>query len=448
MDRILRLHALRALLLAVLLAAPALASAQTMSFEDAGAMLGASCGKDIDDNCRGVNLDPTRLKDCLFAIRTWFRRSARRTTRKSSARSSSARRRARASSRSAQRDAAKLCGGGAEGRDAAMPRVGQARRQHPMHQDHRRRGVPLMHPANPLRDAGLLAALLIMLAAPACPALAQATAPAENLVEPLAGLETAPELDTRRAAPAGDRALQIEGDGAAIEPAAARPRTAQAAADQRRRAVRSGFLHHPAGLVSNAGTHRRRAHRSGAAAVQVPDRRPHRIGRQARPQCDRQPAAGRRHPRYAGDDVQDIAQARSVARSGRRATAGRGSRDGGGQPAHPGRDRLEKCRSRPRAPLLHRRKNRRHREKTVVAKVASTRAPDAAQRGALAARCAAEPGPSMLTVPDLQSAMQNPTSRREMVSTIGLAKIRRNATLSGIKDAANGACQSVRHSTG
>ena len=66
MDLTLRLHALRALLLAVLLAAPALASAQTMSFEEAGAILGASCGKDLDDNCRGVNLDPTRLKDCIL----------------------------------------------------------------------------------------------------------------------------------------------------------------------------------------------------------------------------------------------------------------------------------------------------------------------------------------------------------------------------------------------
>jgi hypothetical protein len=28
-------------------------------------MLGASCGKDIEANCRGVNLDATRLKDCL-----------------------------------------------------------------------------------------------------------------------------------------------------------------------------------------------------------------------------------------------------------------------------------------------------------------------------------------------------------------------------------------------
>lgn len=66
MDLTLRLHALRALLLAVLLSAPALASAQTMNFEEAAAILGASCGKDLDDNCRGVNLDPTRLKDCIL----------------------------------------------------------------------------------------------------------------------------------------------------------------------------------------------------------------------------------------------------------------------------------------------------------------------------------------------------------------------------------------------
>ena len=33
-----------------------------MKFEEAAAMLAASCGKDIDDNCRGVNLDATRLQ--------------------------------------------------------------------------------------------------------------------------------------------------------------------------------------------------------------------------------------------------------------------------------------------------------------------------------------------------------------------------------------------------
>ena len=66
MNRLRRPLAPCAVLLAALLAGPAPAAAQTMSFEEAGAMLGASCGKDIDDNCRGVNLDPTRLKDCLL----------------------------------------------------------------------------------------------------------------------------------------------------------------------------------------------------------------------------------------------------------------------------------------------------------------------------------------------------------------------------------------------
>ena len=46
--------------------APSLAFAQqSMKFEEAGAMLAASCGKDIDDNCRGVNFDATRLRECL-----------------------------------------------------------------------------------------------------------------------------------------------------------------------------------------------------------------------------------------------------------------------------------------------------------------------------------------------------------------------------------------------
>jgi hypothetical protein len=66
MKRVWPLAAPRAYVLAAMLAVPLPAAAQTMSFEEAGAILGASCGKDIDDNCRGVNLDPTRLKDCLL----------------------------------------------------------------------------------------------------------------------------------------------------------------------------------------------------------------------------------------------------------------------------------------------------------------------------------------------------------------------------------------------
>ena len=50
----------------VALAAPSLAAAQTVSFGEGAAMLGKSCGQDIVANCRGVNIDTTRLKDCLY----------------------------------------------------------------------------------------------------------------------------------------------------------------------------------------------------------------------------------------------------------------------------------------------------------------------------------------------------------------------------------------------
>ena len=56
---------IRSILLILAITTPSLAAADTVSFEQAAALLGASCGKDIDTNCRGVNLDPTRLKDCL-----------------------------------------------------------------------------------------------------------------------------------------------------------------------------------------------------------------------------------------------------------------------------------------------------------------------------------------------------------------------------------------------
>jgi hypothetical protein len=59
---------IRLLLFIIAVTTPSLAAAQTaqsMKFEEAGAMLAASCGKDIDDNCRGVNFDATRLRECL-----------------------------------------------------------------------------------------------------------------------------------------------------------------------------------------------------------------------------------------------------------------------------------------------------------------------------------------------------------------------------------------------
>jgi hypothetical protein len=61
-----------ALFVAVVAASPAMSPAmspvmaETMSFENATAILAESCGKDIDANCLGVNLDAPRLKECLY----------------------------------------------------------------------------------------------------------------------------------------------------------------------------------------------------------------------------------------------------------------------------------------------------------------------------------------------------------------------------------------------
>ena len=57
---------IRLFLFIIVILAPSLAAAQqSMKFAEAAAMLAASCGKDIDDNCRGVNFDATRLRECL-----------------------------------------------------------------------------------------------------------------------------------------------------------------------------------------------------------------------------------------------------------------------------------------------------------------------------------------------------------------------------------------------
>jgi hypothetical protein len=60
------MNPIRSILSVLLIAAWSSASAETMRFEDAAGILGASCARDIDANCRGVNLDPTRMKDCLY----------------------------------------------------------------------------------------------------------------------------------------------------------------------------------------------------------------------------------------------------------------------------------------------------------------------------------------------------------------------------------------------
>ena len=60
------MNLIRSILLLLPIAAWSPALAETVKFEDSAALLGASCARDIEANCRGVNPDPTRLKDCLL----------------------------------------------------------------------------------------------------------------------------------------------------------------------------------------------------------------------------------------------------------------------------------------------------------------------------------------------------------------------------------------------
>ncbi len=55
----------RCFLIVVALTAPSLAVAETMPFADSAALLAKSCAAEIDANCRGVNLDANRMKECL-----------------------------------------------------------------------------------------------------------------------------------------------------------------------------------------------------------------------------------------------------------------------------------------------------------------------------------------------------------------------------------------------
>jgi hypothetical protein len=64
MVRALSCTILATIVMAALGVLPAI-SAETQSFENSTTILAESCGKDIDANCLGVNLDAARLKECL-----------------------------------------------------------------------------------------------------------------------------------------------------------------------------------------------------------------------------------------------------------------------------------------------------------------------------------------------------------------------------------------------
>jgi outer membrane protein OmpA-like peptidoglycan-associated protein len=59
------MNPIRSMMFVLPIAAWSPAWAETMRFEDATGILGTGCANDIASNCRGVNPDPSRMKDCL-----------------------------------------------------------------------------------------------------------------------------------------------------------------------------------------------------------------------------------------------------------------------------------------------------------------------------------------------------------------------------------------------
>ena len=129
-------------LLVVVLAAPSLAAAETMSFGDAAAMLAKSCGAEIIANCRGVNLDANRLKECLSRNQDVTVAAVQeRLSPRASTRSRSGSPRASRSPNACTREIVKLCGGSTkETSKSSLPDDGAGRQ-------------PQLHPGRSV-DAG------------------------------------------------------------------------------------------------------------------------------------------------------------------------------------------------------------------------------------------------------------------------------------------------------
>ena len=257
-------------------------------------MLAASCGKDIDDNCRGVNFDATRLRECLnrnqdvvsakckadfpTALGAIQQRITARTSlvklcnwelkhlcgevredpsRACNACSTPPRRRPRtATRRSAQRGIADALG-----------------KQAARHRSHARRPG----------DACL---------ADGAPGGRKRPCRAADIIEKLA-VEAESDIDLAALKQQAADRIKARADRSAAEAAADRAATDEAAANPFRRRVRPGLLPDPAGLLPDDRQHRRRADRSENAALPLSDRRSRRIRRPARPQSDPEPAARR-----------------------------------------------------------------------------------------------------------------------------------------------------------
>ena len=258
-------------------------------------MLAASCGKDIDDNCRGVNLDATRLRECLNRNQDVVSAKCKADYPHGPRRHPAAHYRAHLAGKTLQLgiEQALRRGASRSRQGPAMPAGIHQEGDPELQQGDHRCGVSLMRSVKRrMRDIGLLLGALSVLAWPTAAARAQSATSTADIIEKLA-VRRRSGYRPGRLAPAGSRTDQGEGGSPAAKAAADRAATVETAANPFRHRVRPGLLPDPAGLLPDHRQHRRCADRSEIAALPLSDRRSRRIRRPARPQSDPEPAARR-----------------------------------------------------------------------------------------------------------------------------------------------------------
>ena len=255
-------------------------------------MLAASCGKDIDDNCRGVNFDATRLKECLgrnqdvvsAKCKADYPQALGAIQQRITARTSLV--------KLCNWELKRLCGEVREDPVKGLQCLFEVDQEGDpeLQQGDQRSGVSLMPGVNRLRGIGLLLGALALFRL-ADGGGARANGHVVRRHHRKACRRSRVGYRPGRLEAAGCRSHQGEGGCTAAKAAAARATTDETAANPFRHRVRPGLVPDPAGLLSDDRQHRRCIDRSEIAALPLSDRRSRRIRRPARPQSDPEPAA-------------------------------------------------------------------------------------------------------------------------------------------------------------
>ena len=254
-------------------------------------MLGKSCAPDIVANCRGVNIDTTRLKDCLYRnqdvmsaqCKADYPRALDAIQKRIAARATVG--------RECEYEVVKKCGG--KGREVskslacllALPNASARCTKSIADVGYRATDDVATKLSKPGNAAGAECSRPC-----ARKSLERSKSRGKNEPPPQKRPPIAPELNKL---PAVNLDIQFDADTPIVKPES----------------------YQKLGQLADTLVN------SDAAGLPVPDRRPYRIDRPARQQRPAQPAKGRRDPRHPDQHLQDLVEAAAIGGTGRGTTA-------------------------------------------------------------------------------------------------------------------------------